>query len=328
MLKPVIGFFESIIVIIVVLFGMGQFVPVVGDYLTQLDRMDIYANQARCSVPATIVYDVIWEHFEAARDDGKAPKALVIAYDGARADALVNMVEGASGILALQEGGGKVYNMYVGGPSRIRPSQIQGTDTAQGFAAMLTGVWAQSIGGRPGNGVTHNGVRKPKDAPPILFNALLEAELVESTSFIVSWNGHFGTHTNPTYIYDVEYAVANSLNAQYITAANDAATRLETLAAIGDPNGPDLIFNILEHVDSAGHGSGFGNYSPRYVEAFRTSDRYGLDFINAVHERPSYANEDWLILIVSDHGGIATGHGPQFAIIRQVFVAANKDMGW
>jgi len=46
--------------------------------------------------------------------------------------------------------------------------------------------------------------------------------------------------------------------------------------------------------------------------------------IAAVKARSSYANEDWLILITSDHGGVYTGHGPQFAGCRQIFLAANK----
>ena len=50
--------------------------------------------------------------------------------------------------------------------------------------------------------------------------------------------------------------------------------------------------------------------------------------INAIRARPAYDNEDWLIIITSDHGGFATGHGPQFATARQVFIVANKDLGW
>jgi len=85
-----------------------------------------------------------------------------------------------------------------------------------------------------------------------------------------------------------------------------------------------MVMCILEHCDHTGHGSGFGNKNPAYIEAFRESERDALLLINAVKARETYADEDWLIIIGSDHGGIGTGHGPQFTVCRQVFIAANK----
>ena len=34
-----------------------------------------------------------------------------------------------------------------------------------------------------------------------------------------------------------------------------------------------------------------------------------MEIISAVESRPTYALEDWLIIITSDHGGFNTGHG-------------------
>jgi hypothetical protein len=31
--------------------------------------------------------------------------------------------------------------------------------------------------------------------------------------------------------------------------------------------------------------------------------------MTAIQQRPNYANEDWLILVTSDHGGLGTSHG-------------------
>lgn len=40
--------------------------------------------------------------------------------------------------------------------------------------------------------------------------------------------------------------------------------------------------------------------------------------------RETFQNEDWLILITSDHGGHKTGHGTQKAEDRMTFIAGNQ----
>ena len=99
----------------------------------------------------------------------------------------------------------------------------------------------------------------------------------------------------------------------------------QTLAAIETADGPDMVMCILEHCDHTGHSSGFGNKNPAYVKAFRDSDREALALINAVKNRGTYADEDWLIIITTDHGGDGTAHGSQLAGCRQTFFALNKE---
>jgi|GEM_PF-2843176 len=40
--------------------------------------------------------------------------------------------------------------------------------------------------------------------------------------------------------------------------------------------------------------------------------------------RSTYAEEDWLIIISTDHGGTETGHGGQTAFERMTWLACNK----
>lgn len=71
----------------------------------------------------------------------------------------------------------------------------------------------------------------------------------------------------------------------------------------------DCMFVYFDAVDLAGHSSGFDPANPSYMQAIENvDDKVGI-VINALHNRPNYANEDWLVLITTDHGGRGTGHG-------------------
>ncbi|MCL2446011.1 MAG: alkaline phosphatase family protein [Oscillospiraceae bacterium] len=339
MFRTIFGFFQSIILVITLFTTSGQFLPSeFGCYLRRLDRMGIYNNSTRDSVPQTEFYDLILDHFSQERDDGRTPKAIMIVYDGARADALVNTVDSSeSAIFQLQREGGHIYHMHTGGPN-LRNQQ--GVDTAQGFATMLTGRWAF---GDDGHGVFSNSHTKPADGPPLIFQPLLEGGYVDSAAFIVSWNGHF-TRTNADGVGTANYSNDVALFQQLgLTDAddpaqgamrwsmnpNDAATTASTIEMLEDPDGPGFLVISLEYTDSAGHRYTFGNHRPEYVQAFHNAERAGLDMIEAIRARPTYEQEDWLIMITSDHGGFSHYHGRQFQVTRQVFLAVNRNLpGW
>ena len=272
-IRIVFAFFESLVVTIGFLFaGGGQFVAP-GDYLAQLNRTGIFANKAQDAVPQTIVHDIVLEFFE-GEHGGKTPKCLLIGYDGARADSLINTKDDPqAGTQMLKADGGAIYNMYTGGEF-LAPARWQDTSTAPGWMTMLTGHWAKESGGT-GHGVNTNDPSKPADGPKVVFTELLEKNLAAKTSFIVSWGKHFNSE-NGSYVNDIAYCKANDLNAEWITASSDKMTFDETLARVQDPDGADMVMCILEHCDHTGHASGFTNKSPSYVEAFRDSDREAL----------------------------------------------------
>jgi hypothetical protein len=330
--------FESIVVFFGMLSATGQIVPP-GDYLTQLNRTGIFENRAQDSLPQTLIHNIILKHFENP-EAGKEPKCLLVGYDGARADALQRTVSpgvwmdvSESGVCALLNGGGAVYNMYTGGPLLSSPLQfvgntlpwpnpamLQETVTAAGWTTMLTGRWAKGGGG---HGVTSNGITKAA-SPKLIFTELLEAGGAGQTAFVVSWGGHFADE-NATYKNDIAYWLENSLNAKWLTTDGDEATFDQTLLEVQDP-GAGMVMCILEFCDHAGHGTGFGLQNPDYAQAIKDSERDAYRLIQAVKARPTYDQEDWLILISSDHGGAFTGHGQQFTVMRQIFLAINKPL--
>jgi len=319
-IRIVFAFFESLVVTIGFLFvGGGQFVAP-GDYLTQLNRTGIFDNRAQDAIPQTQVHDIVLEFFEGDHG-GRSPKCLLIGYDGARADALINTKDDPNaGTQLLKADGGAIYNMYTGGSPRF--INRQDTSTAPGWMTMVTGKWANEKDGT-GHGVNNNDPSKPADGPKVIFTELLEKQLARKTHYIVSWNKHFNGE-NATYVNDIKYCADNNLAAAWTDTDSDKETFGLTLAEVMDPDGADMVMCILEYCDSAGHGNTFSNTEPKYVQAIKDSERDAAALIAAVKARENYENEDWLIIITADHGGVFTGHGPQFAGCRQIFLAANK----
>ncbi len=91
----------------------------------------------------------------------------------------------------------------------------------------------------------------------------------------------------------------------------DGATTPTTAAAIQalQNDNLDCLFVYYDACDLAGHASGFSPLNPVYMNALQNVDASFANVLEALYNRPNYANENWLILLITDHGGIGTGHG-------------------
>ncbi|MGB3085458.1 MAG: alkaline phosphatase family protein, partial [Saprospiraceae bacterium] len=87
----------------------------------------------------------------------------------------------------------------------------------------------------------------------------------------------------------------------------------------------DFYFVYLAAADLIGHILGFSQYNPFYVNAIENIDHSVGVLINALKERPQYMEEDWLILVTTDHGGQLLNHGGYSQAERQVFWFAYND---
>ncbi|MEU3609187.1 alkaline phosphatase family protein [Streptomyces sp. NPDC035033] len=85
---------------------------------------------------------------------------------------------------------------------------------------------------------------------------------------------------------------------------------------------PDSAFVHLDAVDGAGHD--FGGTGRRYRDAIRTADGQVGRIVAAVKARATYAGENWLIMVTTDHGHVDEGgHGGNDPNVRKSFVIAN-----
>lgn len=279
-----------------------------------------YENTIETAIPQTELYDIIKAHFDSPLADGKTEKkAIIIGYDGCRADVLKEMQDGNSAIDTLLDDGASINLAYCGGVN-YPAENTQDTSTAPGWCSILTGVWADK------HGVTANGITKSLEHKTLL-TTLVEDEIIDSSTFITKWKGHFD-RKNATYNDEKAYCEENNINVAFNRCKDDVASHEYTLNEVKKTDCADFIFVIYEPTDSTGHGYGFTINNPRYKEAFKTADQYGLETIDAIKARATYDTEDWLIIITSDHGGIGTDHGDASIQERMTFIITNKEIDY
>lgn len=297
--KVIAGIATVFMMLYGVIGGINNF-DTVSKYEENIMQVEFYENTLETAVPQTELYNIINEHFNSELPFGKlTKKAIVIGYDGCRADALT-LVEEYGAIPNLIYDGAKAYISYCGGVN-YPVFNKQDTSTAPGWASILTGQWADVTG------VTGNGIPMAKESHT-LFSSLIENGKADSSAFYVSWNGHF-IDGDATYIHEKAYCEENDLNVIFSDAGDDAGTVQNTLDDINGLLCSDFIFTILEHTDHAGHGTGFDLENEDYANAFLDCEADATTIINAIEARATYALEDWMIIITSDHGGFNTGHG-------------------
>lgn len=289
-------------------------------YRKAVADISVYSNTIETAVPQTEMYRFIDEHFKSELPEGKTEKkAIVIGYDGCRADALQKIDdEHDSAIMALlAEENGNAFISYCGGVN-YPMINTQETSTAPGWCSMLTGAWADV------HGITGNSIVKSNEHLTLL-TTLVEDGTIDDSAFYVSWGGHF-SGDDSTYRDEKAYIEENDLDVNFLCANDDDGTKANTLADVSRADCSDFIFSIFEYPDHIGHSVTFSPYNKDYTNAFYDAEATALEIINTIKARPTYDTEDWLIIITSDHGGSSLGHGGVTIMERMTFVVANKEV--
>lgn len=147
---------------------------------------------------------------------------------------------------------------------------------------------------------------------------------------------------NPTFFRQVKAAMPTvrtgtictwaSINSTIVSAADvsfkttsggDAATETGVISELNN-NNPGVLFCHFDDVDHAGHDYGFSTSVTKYVNAVKATDARVGRILTALRNRPGYANEDWLIVVSSDHGGTGYSHGGSSYVERNSFVILNN----
>lgn len=287
------------------------------DFETVINDMDFMSNKWEDALPQTYMYHLIKNHLNDS-SGGLEKKVIVIGYDGCRADLLpLIKTSQRSAVSRLISSGGQAVFSFCGGVN-YPEKNIQDSSTAPGWCSMLTGCWSDV------HGITTNGV--PKELQPrTLLIELVEDGICDSSAFYVSWDGHF-SRKDSTYINEKNYAKEKGLNVTFKDSADDNGTKKSILKDLKQEDCSDFIFSTLEYTDHAGHNFGFSPSNVRYVSGFRDAENTALEIIQAINERPNYSNEDWLILITTDHGGFEKGHGGPTMEERVTFIVSNKQI--
>ncbi|MCP4180717.1 MAG: sulfatase-like hydrolase/transferase [bacterium] len=82
---------------------------------------------------------------------------------------------------------------------------------------------------------------------------------------------------------------------------------------------PDVVFVQLDDIDGAGHTDGYGPHVAGYLKSIEQMDEYVGKITSAVKKRKTINDENWLVIITSDHGGFANRHGENSLQEEMVF---------
>ena len=285
-------------------------------YLEKVGQV-AFENTVETAIPQTELYSIINSHFNSPLPEGKnEKKAIVIGYDGCRADALTFTENKFSGVNKMLSDGASLNYVYCGGVNYPEVN-TQDTSTAPGWCSLLTGEWADKTG------ITGNGITKSLEYKTLL-TSLVETDVIDSANFITIWGGHFDDD-NSTYKLEKAYCEENNLGVKFSLCSTNVLSANEAISDIKQADCSDFIFAIYEGTDAAGHAFGFSTNNPIYQAGYQLNDALAYRTISAIENRDTYEAEDWLIIITSDHGGFGTGHGGPSIQERMVFVVSNKE---
>lgn len=277
-------------------------------YIRKIEGAEIFSNKRADAIAQIAIARKVKEYVSG----GSNRKALLIALDAVRSDALLNILASKnkkypfaedslfSGIQHLKTIGTLSFS-YTGGDVN-RKETLQEASTIPGFSTLFTGEWADK------HKVYTNNDGFKITGETILMSLAKEGKRV---SFHAQWDAFFACLLKN----DVEQGLCNYT---FYQEKSDYSTYVSMKSAI--ERGDHLVFGILDNADNSGHAYGFNNRNPAYVKAVVDCDRYAYDLVKCAESR----EEDWLIIITTDHGGHDHRHGTTRMSDTTTFIASNK----
>ena len=214
------------------------------------------------------------------------PKALVIMLDGMRADSVENAY--APNLRMLRDG---AWQPGYKCAWSLTAHAIYDAVTVSGpnHTAIATGVTAAKTTIK-GN---HKSTCDFKKWPSWLVR-VLDAKPGLKALFMFSWKWDGQISSDPR----VEFIHGSD--------ADNARAMPKRLAA---PDAPDAVQWYIDWPDHGGHGYGYYPYTIGYLNTVYLSDKAIGDALKAIASRPTFKDEDWMIIVTSDHGGYWRTHG-------------------
>jgi predicted AlkP superfamily pyrophosphatase or phosphodiesterase len=230
----------------------------------------------------------------------KSKHALVVGIDGLLVEGLE---EASTPILdALIVEGVVTYDAFAGG--ELGTPTEQPTFSGPGWSSILTGVWVDK------HGVIDNSFEGARyDEYPHFFVRVREQDPDAYLSSFTSWQ-----LINLVILEGEDEAFTPLVP----TSAEADAAVTDAVVEHLEEDSPDVVFVHLDEVDHTGHVAGYSPMAPEYLAAIELIDAQIGQMLDAIQARPTYATEDWLILVTTDHGGVGQGHGGQTDEEREI----------
>ncbi|MER7827570.1 alkaline phosphatase family protein [Streptomyces sp. NPDC096097] len=233
-------------------------------------------------------------------------KVLVIGVDGAVLDRV--KVADAPHLNGLMAQGLTARSTLYAGP-------MAATSSGPGWSTIATGVWPDK------HGVKDNSfVGKNYAAHPDFLTRIENAKPALNTYAAADWEPITSTDQNgPIFSSKVDKRL--SLKGDRDGYRTEDPKIAAAAAAELQGQNPDAAFVYLGEIDAAGHS--YGAASQQYLDTVARVDILVGQLLTAVKNRPTYAQENWKILVTTDHGHTDSGgHGGSTIQERGTFVIA------
>ncbi|QDP95796.1 hypothetical protein FOE78_07695 [Microlunatus elymi] len=247
----------------------------------------------------------------------RKPYALIIGWDGVRHDRLSALELPA--LQAVADTG------FLQGTTMPEESQAK-TSTAPGWSTNLTGVWP-----------TKHGITDNEPMPnnfglyPHLLQRFLDAKPDGNTLACVC-AAMLGSTKGPGPILagGVSTLIFHDVRTHPLGPLGRDPLVFEDARRQLAERDYDLSFVYFAGTDKTAHLS--GTLGKDYRDAIVQEDRWTGELINTIRQRPNFAEEDWLVVITTDHGHWDEGgHGGNSWQERQSFIAMARldgDLGF
>lgn len=252
------------------------------------------------------------------------PKAVYIILDGISAD-ILEEIDTPNIDKIIAEGG---YTRATTGGIAGGYSESP-TASAIGYNNVLTGTWANK------HNVYDNNIDNPNYEYWSLYRLVETVEPQLETAIYSSWIDNrtklVGAGLEESGNFEIDI-MKDGYDIDTLSFAHDSAWVREVdnkvvqeAAQSLEEDAPDFSWVYLWYTDDTGHT--FGD-TEEYFESIRNADRQVGDIWNAIQNREENFNEDWLIVITTDHGRAlpdGKSHGNQTERERTVWFATNAD---
>lgn len=237
----------------------------------------------------------------------KTKKALFIIIDGVPADQIERLHTPAIFDIASRGAYGRAYTGGEIGAYSETP-----TISAIGYTNLLTATWLNK------HNVSGNDGLKPNYQYWTIFRIAKEQPKGYKTALYSSWTD------NRTVLLGEGKPETNRLHIDYVADGYELDTlrfpkeeneghifrideKVSEEAARGiRENAPDLSWVYLWYTDDAGHLKGNGTFFDEYV---RKADIQVARIWEAVRYREAHFDEEWMVVVTTDHGREESGHG-------------------
>jgi len=207
-------------------------------------------------------------------------KVLIIGIDGVRTDAFQQA--NTPNIDALIAGGFYTYESWHEGITVSGPSW---STIMTGVEYPKHGVTSNSYSGSQYNTYPYFPTRAKSCLPNLYAVQIVQWAPMSDNVYNDGWNQ--------------KIKVCDGCGANSVSSAQ---------TQLANPN-LDVLFVYFDECDLTGHSTGFSTLNPAYISAIQVVDAHIGSIMTALHNRPNYNAEDWIVLITTDHGGTGTGHG-------------------